>query len=103
MKALIGLLSPIKNSGKQLLKQNLKSYGVDVNKIPDECLQELTDKFIKTGKNIAAITKSDFGITQIVNLIEGNAPAIAQLILDGKSEDIDDSTVETLKKYGVTK
>jgi hypothetical protein len=103
MKALLGTIAPIKYSGKQLLKQSLKSYGVDVNRIPDECLQELTDKSIKLGKNTATMTKRDFSITQIVNFIEGNAASIAQLILHEEREDIDESSIEILQRYGVIK
>jgi hypothetical protein len=101
MKALLGLIIPIERSGKLLLKQNLKSYGVDVSKIPDECLQELTAESIKLGKNVAMMTKRDFSITHSVRFIEGSAVSIAQLLIDGVSEDALDSTIEILKRHGV--
>ena len=103
MKALLGLIVPIERSGKLLLKQNLKSYGVDVSKIPDECLQELTAESIKLGKSVAMMTKRDSSITHTVGFIEGTAASIAQVLVDGVSEDTLDSTIEILKKYGVTK
>jgi hypothetical protein len=81
LKAVIGLLTPIRITSRLYLIDQLRRFGADVNKIPEPCLQELADEIVRTTKSIAAM--SHCGWREIItDQVEGSAVNLSR-ILDG--------------------
>ena len=102
--ALVGYLTPISTTGRLLLEQELRECGVDTNKIPTACLQELTDVIVAHAKERAARLGENWKSVSVES-IELSAGVIAG-VLSGQIKEDNDTfepglIIETLRKHGV--
>lgn len=83
--AAIGAVAPPEVSGKALMKQTAKQYGVDVGRIPENAWDEMTTNCIGQARMLSSFGASkDHFTTELVNAAEGTATLIAEA-LDPKS------------------
>lgn len=103
---LVGWLVPIRYSGRRLLRLELLNNGVDIQKIPSACLDELAEQAIRTGKNIALLRGGNIR-NEVVGQIEGEAVAIALILIppnreiDRVDQDYRRRFVPILERHGV--
>lgn len=104
----VGAAASPEVSGKALLKQTTKQYGVDIGRIPENAWDELTKGCIDQASNFVAISKvagmedkKNFH-TNLVDAVEGTAVIISET-LDPKSRSpvAQGSVRETLIRHGV--
>ena len=106
--AVIGLVTPVEVSGRALFRVKLVEFGVDVEKIPQACSDELADQAITVAKKASRLT----GHLQrhVVAQVEGWANMVATVLKTREERFFQDKVgpefrsqiVPVLKRYGIT-
>jgi hypothetical protein len=105
--ALLGLLTPIRISGRLYLEDRLQRDGIDV-RLPRACLQELADEAIDNAKAVAQLRRQNWRKI-ITEYLDAQAYAIGSVLTGDRRGRllppelvINDRIKEVLRKHGVT-
>lgn len=83
LNAAVGAAVPPEFSGKALLKQTCKQYGVDVGRIPENAWDEMVSRCIEQARamsNLPASLKTDHFHTELVKAVEGTAVMVSEAL-----------------------
>lgn len=98
-KVFVGAVVPPEVSGRQLLKQELRKYGTDPNKLPEACILELTEHSVRTARAISEIRGKSL-TNEVVDKIEATAMLVSD-DLKGSRQFEDSYTTHILRKHVV--
>jgi hypothetical protein len=103
--AAVGAAAAREVSGKSLMKQTAKQYGVDTGRIPENAWDEMTANCINQARTLSSlgVSKQDFA-TELVNAAEGTANLIASAMEPGNRSPLATGWVrDILVKHGTIK
>jgi hypothetical protein len=107
LKLLVSLMVPPEKSGRELLKQSIRAYGVDVSRIPDSALNELVERNIRTSKTIASFSgdpNRNNWRANLVRALEAEGSMIAAIMDGERGNNIKEFDAwKTLVRHGVIK
>jgi hypothetical protein len=101
---------PTSKWSKMLLADELRTHGVAMSLIPDDCLQQLADDVVHGSQAIARLTGEKVSTSDLVGAVEAHAALIADYILgdglpavlsDDPAEVMPTSTLDILRRFGV--
>src|SRR5262249_19094884 len=104
---LVSAVMPVGMMSRLYLKERLRDDGIDVNSIPDACMQELADEAVKSAKFWAKMDRTGWR-KRVTQALQAEARLLA-LIIDETREDRHKYTVgpypdekrAILVRYGV--
>jgi len=100
----VGAAAPPEVSGKALMKQTAKQYGVDIGRIPENAWDEMVKNCISQAKVMSNLPGTESFPTYLVSAVEGTANLIVEALKpDSRSPLAEGWVREILKKHGVLK
>jgi hypothetical protein len=104
IKVFTGVVVVPENSGRALLKQELKNRGVEVGRIPDMAFDEIVSRCVDGARGLAAVNDQPIDKSFQVNFVRylvGEATIINIILGDEHSPLASGATKDTLVKYEV--
>ncbi len=96
----LGMLLPAAFTGKLLLRKLLKQKGIDIQLIPTQCLDELTQGAIGVSNFVVMSGRSRFQ-SALCDSLEGVASYIQGYLFTNMPVSENDPLAATLRRYGV--
>jgi hypothetical protein len=106
LKIALTYVVPPEKSGREYLKQKLKSYDIDPGLLPDAALNEIVANSILVAKTMSTVTDlPEYANWRagLVRNLDGEAVIIAEIMEDSKSSLAVGRTRDVLVKFGVVK